>query len=311
MRQISGLHHVTSIGSSAELTVNFYTKVLGLRTVKRTVNFDKVEELHFYCGSFASGHAALIAFFIREGAAPGRSGTGQVAAITFSIPRHSMRLWRNRLLSNGVPVVGFARAFGEMHLCFTDPDGLHLSFVEQTTGFDSQPYPFRSAEEPYAIVDIRSVEVHIEGYEHIARLFVDVFGFEANGRDGSVFRFQDRSATSTVAIDLLCAPDCEPGIPGPGVAHHVAWRVADERVLLRLRAMLADKGYDITPPLDRHYYQAAYFQAPGGLHFALATEGPGFLIDEPVETLGSTLRLPPWLELAGGKVIHRSPKRRR
>ena len=99
--------------------------------------------------------------------------------------------------------------------------------------------------------------------------------------------------------------------PGAGIPHHVTWRVADERALQRMRAMLAGDGYDITPTLDRHYYRAAYCQAPGGLRFALATEEPGFLIDEPAETLGSTLRLPPWLQLVDGKVIGRSPKRRR
>jgi glyoxalase family protein len=262
--EIAGIHHVTSIGANSDRTLDFYIGTLGLTLVARTVNFDEPSVLHFYCGDRAGSPGSLITFFIHEAAPRGRRGIGQVSAVVFAVPRGSLAGWHRQLTEHGVEVIGHAWAFGDQHLCFADPDGLALALIEE----DDVDLPTaQSSGDPSlpAIRRIRSIEIQIEGFEHTSRFLIDRFGFEPIGHDGAVFRFLDGARQQPIAIDLLCTPNHRPGLPGPGVAHHVAWRVADAGSLTRMAAAIARRGFDVTPPLDRLYFQAVYFRAPCGV----------------------------------------------
>jgi glyoxalase family protein len=306
---IAGIHHVTSVGTDPDRTLEFYTDTLGLQLVKKTVNFDEPSVLHFYCGNFTGSPGTLLTFFIHEDIARGRRGTGQVSSVVLAVPPGSLAGWRKRLVDQRVEVVGRAWAFGEEYLCFTDPDGLELALIEDVEG--SGPGTAPDDTPGRAIRRIRSVEIQIEHFQHASRFLVETLGFKAAGNEGAVFRFRDGHPGQPVAVDLLCTPNHRPGSPGPGVVHHVAWRVPDTDTLNRMAEVLANCGLDITPPLDRCYFRAIYFRAPCGLRFALATDGPGFAVEGGRPDADAELSLPPWLEPQRAIIERRLSKRSR
>lgn len=311
MIEIAGIHHVTSVGANPERTLRFYTETLGLHLVKRTVNFDEPSVLHFYCGNFTGSPGTLLTFFIHEGAVRGRRGTGQVSSVVLSVPPGSLPDWRRRLLDRKVEVVGRAWAFGEEYLCFTDPDGLELALIEDVDGSEPSGSADPSDTPGRGIRRIRSVEIQIEGFQHASRFLVETLGFEAAGQEGAVFRFRDGPPGQPVTVDLLCTPNHRPGSAGPGVVHHIAWRVPDTDTLSRTAEVLANCGLDVTPPLDRYYFRAIYFRAPCGLNFAVATDGPGFAVEDRRSGADSALSLARWLEPQRAVIERRFSKRSR
>jgi glyoxalase family protein len=304
---IAGIHHVTCVGADPDRTLRFYTDTLGLRLVKKTVNFDEPSVLHFYCGNLAGSPGTLLTFFIHEGAARGRRGTGQVSSVVLAVPPGSLPDWRKRLADHRVEVMGRAWAFGEEYLCFTDPDGLELALIEDSNSSEPCIAPSPSDTPSRAIRRIRSIEIQIEGFHHTSRFLVETFGFKAVGNEGAVFRFRDGPPALPVAIDLLCTPNHRPGSAGPGVVHHVAWRVPDTQSLSRMAEVLTNCGCDITPLLDRYYFRAFYFRAPCGPNFAVATDGPGFAVEDT--HADAKLSLPPWLEPQRSLIERRFSKR--
>jgi glyoxalase family protein len=295
LNTIGGIHHVTSIVADPKRTEEFYAGTLGLHLVRKTVNFDEPSVLHFYFGNRQGSPGSMITFFVHEAEPPGRCGPGHVSSVVFAVPPGTLLSWRHRLIERGADVMGTAWSFGEECLCFRDPDGLELALIEEATDQDAND---QIAEEPAdrAIRRIRSVEIQIEGFQHTSKFLTERLGFEEFGQEGAVFRFLDGPPDRPIAVDLLCTPTHRPGLAGPGVAHHIALRVADGDALGGLAAMLASCGFDVTPALDRQYFQAIYFRGPCGVNFAIATDGPGFAPDVPNERSGEMLSLPPWLE---------------
>ena len=307
MSQITGIHHITSVGTNAERTLRFYTNTLGLHLVKRTVNFDEPSVLHFYCGDADGSPGALLTFFIHEDATRGRRGTGQASSIVLAVSPGSLEEWRRHLVAEKVEVAGRAWAFGEEYLCFTDPDGLELALIGDADGSHETSARGSSDTTERTIRRIRSVEIQTEGFQCASRFLVETMGFKALTHEGAVFRFQDGPAERPVAIDLLCTPNHRPGSPGPGVIHHVAWRVPDNDALTRMSEVLTASRIDTTPPLDRYYFRAIYFRIPCGLSFAIATDGPGFGADDGRSS--KELSLPPWLEPERAAIERRITKR--
>ena len=293
MTTIGGIHHITSIAADPKRTEEFYAGTLGLHLVRKTVNFDEPSVLHFYFGDHRGSPGSMITFFVHEAEPPGRCGTGHVSSIVFAVPPGTLQSWRRRLMERGADVIGNAWSFGEECLCFRDPDGLELALTEEDTGSNDQ-----GTEEPAdrAIRRIRSVEIQTEGFQHTSKFLTERLGFEEFGQEGAVFRFLDGPPDRPIAVDLLCTPTHRPGRAGPGVAHHVALRVADSEALDGLARMLANCGFDVTPALDRQYFHAIYFRGPCGVNFAIATDGPGFAMEAPSQVSQDMLSLPPWLE---------------
>jgi glyoxalase family protein len=270
------------------------------------VNFDEPSVLHFYCGDTNGSPGALLTFFIHEGATRGRRGTGQAISIALAVSPGALEEWRRHLVAEKVEVTGRAWAFGEEYLCFTDPDGLELALIEDADSPHETSSPGSSDTTERTIRRIRSVEIQTEGFQCASRFLVETMGFRALTHEGALFRFQDGPAERPVAIDLLCTPNHRPGSPGPGVVHHVAWRVPDADALNRMSEILTSSGFDITPPLDRYYFRAIYFRTPCGLSFAIATDGPGFGVDNR----RSDKELSPALARAGRAAIERRITRR-
>jgi glyoxalase family protein len=295
LTKIGGIHHITSIAADPKRTEDFYAGTLDLHLITKTVNFDEPSVLHFYFGDRRGSPGSIITFFVHEAEPPGLCGPGHISSIVFAVPSGTLQSWRHRLMERGADVIGSAWSFGEECLCFRDPDGLELALIEETTETGSND---QDKERPAdrAIRRIRSVEIQIEGFQHASKFLTERLGFEEFGQEGAVFRFLDGPPDRPIAVDLLCTPTHRPGHTGPGVVHHIALRVADTEALDRIAKMLANCGFDVTPPLNRQYFQAVYFRGPCGVNFAIATDGPGFAIDVPNQGSAEMLSLPPWLE---------------
>ncbi|MEO8451569.1 MAG: ring-cleaving dioxygenase [Gemmatimonadota bacterium] len=295
---VSGIHHVTAIAGDPQRNLDFYVGVLGLRLVKRTVNFDDPETYHFYFADEVGTPGSIMTFFPWPGANRGRQGPGQVAVTSFSILPGALGFWIERLLRHGVAYQGPHRRGpngpeGETVVSFKDPDGLLLELVahpgaEGRSAWGDAPGISR----PDALHGLHAVTLWVEDGAATERALVDTLGFRAVREDGSTRRFAAGDGGPGALVDVRTTGGFIPAIGGVGTVHHVAWRVADAAVELAVRDRVVDAGLDPTPVIDRHYFHSVYFNEPGGVLFELATNPPGFAIDEPVEHLGERLMLP-------------------
>ena len=303
--KIPGLHHVTAIASDPQRNLDFYVGFLGLRFVKRTVNFDDPGTYHFYFGDQRGTPGTILTFFPWPGARRGTRGTGQVEATAFAIPPNSIGYWLERLKQQHVTAERTATRFGEEVIRLIDPDGLVIELIAAPPGVSANIEPWSESPVPaeHALHGFHSVSASLEGYERTARLLTESFGYHLVDESGNRFRFAsaDDSAPGRI-VDLLCQPDTVIGRVAAGSVHHIAFRVKDQAEQLHWRERLVDLGYNVTPVVDRTYFHSIYFREPGGVLFEIATEPPGFTLDEKVEELGTHLRLPSWMESARSQI---------
>jgi glyoxalase family protein len=295
MQQISnGIHHVTAIASDAQRNLDFYAGLLGLRLVKQTVNFDDPSVYHFYYGDEVGRPGTLLTFFPIPGARRGRPGTGQATATAFAVPEGSLPYWADRLAR--LAPAGPERRFGEEVLTFYDPDGLRLELVAtreaaSLPGWSGGPVPAE-----HAIRAIYGVTLTLEELEPTVRLLTREMGFRLVGQEGNRYRYAVDQGGPSQVVDLIAAPGTPRGLVAAGSVHHVAWRAPSDEAQQQVLHQLRQAGYHVTPVQDRQYFHSIYFREPGGVLFEIATDPPGFAIDEPVSALGTSLKLPPWLE---------------
>ncbi len=291
----AGIHHVTAVASDPQRNIDFYAGVLGLRLVKRTVNFDDPETYHFYYGDQLGRPGTIITFFPMSGSRPGRRGAGQVAVTAFSIASESSAYWRHRLESADVVVESSTR-FDEEVLGVRDPDGLKLELVAGSEANRNQPWTQGPVPPEHAIRGLHSVSLASRASDATAGVLTDVLAArllaEADGR--LRFRFGDDGPGKLV--DLVPAEDAARGMGGVGTVHHVAWRAVSDEQHGALLEKVAARGLNVTEVLDRNYFRSIYFRESGGILFEIATDGPGFSVDEPADSLGHDLKLPGWLE---------------
>ena len=298
-KTIPGLHHVTAITADAQKNIDFYCGVLGLRLVKLTVNFDDPGSYHLYYGDELGRPGTILTFFAWAGAYRGRIGPPQVTVTAFAVPLGAIDYWSKRLKEQGVELKAGVDRFGERVLGFSDPDGMQLEIVSSVEVVEPKGQPWAKGSVPVeqAIRGFHSVTISEEGYENTAKLLAEVMGFKSIGSEQNRFRYRagtDDGFASTV--DLLCVPDAHHGGMGAGVVHHVAFRTKDDAQQKAWHKEIAGKGFNISPVMDRTYFHSIYYREPGGVLFEIATNNPGFTVDEPAEKLGTKLRLPPWLE---------------
>lgn len=291
-----GIHHVTAITSDPQRNVDFYTGFLGLRLVKVTVNFDDPTAYHLYYGDREGHPGTIMTFFAWPGAPRGRQGTGQINATAFSVPQASLGYWINRFHEHAIQYQGPTRRFGEQVLSLRDPDGLVIELVahvgeQEPPGWDNGVIPAE-----HAIRGVGSVTLWEDGHEHTARFLTDTLGFRLAAEDQQTFRYELGTGGSGTRVDVRNAQGFWSGSVAVGTVHHVAWRVANDEVQQKWQELLDAHDVNVTPILDREYFHSIYFPEPGGVLFEIATDPPGFAIDETVEQLGSRLQLPPWLE---------------
>jgi glyoxalase family protein len=291
---IVGLHHVTAIASDPQRNLDFYTGVLGLRFVKRTVNFDDPGTYHFYFGDDGGAPGTILTFFPWPHATRGTTGVGEVTKTAFSVPLASLDYWMQRLIDEGLLVERSGRRFDEEVLTLADPDGMKLEIVAHADAGAADAPRFASVPPEYAIRGFFGVTLYEQRAEETAAI-LNVMGFNKIGEEGNRQRFAAEGTALGNHIDLLIDPKAGYGRNGAGSVHHIAFRAKDDAAQREWREVIAAQ-LDVTPVLDRTYFHSIYFREPGGVLFELATDPPGFALDEPVGSLGEALRIPEWLE---------------
>jgi len=289
---VRGIHHVTAIASDPRANAQFYTEVLGLRLVKRTVNFDDTSTYHLYYGDETGTPGTVLTFFPFGGGRQGRPGRGQATATAFVVPEGSLDYWADRLETEGLDVGAPTERFGETVLPFADPDGQPLELVEGESDVD----PWRDGPVPneYAIRGFHGVTLSSADPE-VTGSVLEAMGHEPDGEDGDRRRYRT-DGERAIVVDLRTGGGGQRGAPGAGTVHHVAFRTPDDESQSAWRERLSEIGLSVTPQKDRRYFRSIYFREPGGVLFEIATDEPGFTRDESVAELGSELKLPEWLE---------------
>jgi glyoxalase family protein len=297
-----GIHHVTAIAGNARRNLDFYTRTLGLRLVKKTVNFDDPGTYHFYYGDETGQPGTILTFFPWQHAAPGRIGVGQTFETAFRVPAAAIGFWTHRLVQHGVPHSAPEKRFGETVLAFKDPDGTSLALVGVA---GAETMPARATGDipaEHAIRGFQGATLLLDSGERTGAILTDVLGFRELAREGSTVRYGTEAAIGGT-LDIRTAQGFLGGRTGAGTVHHVAFRAADDAAQAEMVRRLADNhGIEATEQRDRNYFRSVYFREPGGVLFEIATDEPGFAADEAVDSLGTALKLPRFLEGRRGEI---------
>lgn len=291
--EIKGIHHITAIAGDAKRNHDFYTRVLGLRMIKKTVNFDDPETYHLYYGDKVGTPGTILTFFPwGSKVSAGRRGTRQVTEIGYTVPENSLGFWLDRFEENNITYNKVSEKFGEQYLTFLDPDGLKFELTVPKRADARLPWETGEVGAEVAIRGFYNVTITTNKMEATAKVLTDIFGYHLLEQHVNRYRFITDAASEAAVVDLVEAPGESVGFVGGGSVHHVAFRVSDEQVLMAYREKVLEAGWHITEKIDRNYFYSLYFREPGGVLFEIATDNPGFAIDEPVEELGTGLKLP-------------------
>jgi len=293
--KLLGIHHITAVATDPQRNLDFYTQVLGLRLVKRTVNFDDPGTYHLYFGDRTGRPGTIITFFPWPGARRGTRGTGQVVATSFAVRAQSIGYWNDRLKKEGVIAVEKFRRFDEEGVRFVDPDGLLLELIASAHLDDVDLNFAGAAPDEFAIRAFHAPTLDVQKAKSTERLLT-IFGFDLIAKEGSRRRFASNQGSTSARVDIIERPNGQFGNIAAGTVHHIAFRAANEEEQLHWREQITDLGLHVTPVIDRQYFHSIYFREPNGILFEIATDGPGFAIDEAVEQLGRNLKLPKLLE---------------
>jgi glyoxalase family protein len=301
MEPIKGLHHVTAVTQDAQVNVDFYRNVLGQRFVKRTVNFDAPDSYHFYFADETGTPGTVLTFFVWQNVKRGVRGNGETAALAYNIPAGSIAFWQDYLEAKGAPLQPVVERFGVQVLPFDDPDGMRVELIASESSLDVRHWENGPIPEAHALRGFHSVTLWLEEIEPTADLLIDQMGYSFVGQEGNRHRFIGGINSLANTLDILHRPKQPEDMPdeaifGAGSIHHIAFRVPTDEMQLEYQSALRAAGYGVTPVRDRSYFHSIYYREPGGILFEIATEGPGFAIDEPVNKLGESLKLPEWFE---------------
>ena len=304
---ITGIHHVTAIAGGAQKNLEFYAGVLGLRLVKKTVNFDAPEIYHLYYGDELGNPGSVLTFFPYQGLKMGRHGKGMLNTTAFSVPMNSIGFWTERLKKFGVAYKEPQERFeNEIVIYFEDQDGLGLELVfndnDTRTGYYSG-----SINESNAIRGFHNVEIWQEGYELTAGVLTQQLDHTLIAEKGHRFRFAASNQSGNY-VDIVCAPDSLKGLAGSGMVHHLAFKTPDKASQEAIRQKIVERNLNPTEILNRNYFTSIYFKEPGGVLFEVATELPGFTVDEEVDHLGEELQLPAWFEEQRAQLLTKLPE---
>ena len=290
-KRTRGIHHITAVVGDPQENVDFYAGILGLRLVKKTINFDDTETYHLYFGNDGGSPGTIMTFFPGSGASKGEIGRGQVGVISFVVPKGALSFWRKRLEKYHTSYL-ITERFGEKYLEFYDPHGLHLELVERDEGQKSK-WTFGGITPDVAIKGFGGATL-LSGKPASTSNLLEYMGLEKIGEEGNMVRFKAIGDIGNV-IDLKVSP-ISSGKRGAGTVHHIAWRAENDEDQLHWKSYIEENGYYVTPVKQRNYFNAIYFREHGGILFEIATDPPGFSHDESAETMGEKLMLPEWYE---------------
>ncbi|MDJ0613315.1 MAG: VOC family protein [Rhizobiaceae bacterium] len=290
LKEIQGLHHVTSMADDANANNAFFTQALGLRRVKKTVNFDRPDVYHLYYGDEHGSPGSVMTYFPFPGMPRGKKGTGEVGQTVFAVPEGSLDFWSNRLSKLGIKDITASERFGEKRISFSGPDADEFALVE-TKSDNRKPWISADVPEDFAIRGFHSASMRLDDGDAMQELMTFMNYEKVDEKDGFV-RLAVENGNGADTLDLEILPSANQSGQGAGSVHHLAFSVENREAQLRVRDALIDTGYAVTPVIDRDYFWAIYFRTPGGILFEVATNEPGFDRDEPTDQLGTGLKLP-------------------
>lgn len=287
---------MTCITGDVQKCVDFYVAALGLRFIKKSINQDIPDTYHIYFGDYVGSPGTAMTFFGWPTWPKRKTGSGQVTTVSFSVPEGSLDFWRSRLRKLGVHTEHSNR-FGSDAVVLADPDGIELELVGTTTNQPWVPWPDSPVAAEQAIRGFHSVTMTVAEATKTVELLTDKMGFRDAGREGNRTRFETGSGGAHSILDVIESPEGPVGEESIGTVHHVAWRATDDDHQAEWREVLVKAGRNVTPMIERYYFKSIYSREPGGVLFEIATDGPGFTVDESVGSLGSSLSLPPWFQV--------------
>ena len=298
---INGLHHVTTLAGDTQRNVDYYTGIMGLRLVKKTINFDAPGVYHLYYGNETGSPGTILTFFPYGGLPRGRKGTGQLTYTAFSVPTSALRFWMDRLSEQNISYARPYKRFSETYLRFEDFDGAGIELVfndeDQRPGWDNGRIPVE-----YAVRGFHTVTLDESNPDKTIKLLTETMQHTLVGDEEGRFRFRAGVGGPGNYVDVLHSPNAVRALQGAGSVHHVAFSTDSDETQLTIQAQLTEAGFQPTPVLDRQYFHSIYFREPGGILFEVATNPPGFAVDEPLAELGTALKLPPQYESRRAKV---------
>lgn len=305
--RILGLHHITAIADNAKRNLDFYTQFLGVRLVKKTVNFDDPGTYHFYFGNEEGTPGTILTFFPWEGIGKGTNGSGLATHIGYSVPKGSLEFWKNRFQQFNVNFEE-GEIFGEQLISFQDPDGLQIQFIESSGPDDRKVWTTDDIKDENALKGFHNITLTLKKADATIKVLTDIFGYDLQKQEGERYRFATDAIDTANLVDIIENDKIATGRNAAGTNHHVAFRVKDDNVLMEFREKVMSAGLSITPKIDRDYFYSLYFREPGGVLFEIATDNPGFTVDEPLNELGQNLKLPKQYEAMRTQIEEALPK---
>jgi glyoxalase family protein len=302
MKNSAGIHHITAIAGNAKRHFAFYTGTLGLKLVKKTVNFDAPDTWHLYYGDETGSPGTTLTFFIWEELPRGHHGAGEAQEIAFSVPEASLDFWRARLRDKGVNYIEPAARFGEKVIAFEDPDGLKLELVGSKAANAIKGWGGGDVPAEHAIRGFHGITLEVRDVAKTAEVLTQVFGFAPAGVEDYRYRFVAKPGPLGTVVDLRHTPGLARANQGTGAVHHVAFRADGDASEVAMREKAVELGLHATEQVPRFYFRSVYFRERNGILFEIATDDPGFATDETKDALGQKLQLPPWHEPLRGRI---------
>jgi catechol 2,3-dioxygenase-like lactoylglutathione lyase family enzyme len=294
--QLPGIHHVTCITGDVQKCVDFYVSVLGLRFVKKSINQDLPDTYHIYFADYLGTPGTVMTFFGWSDWPERKTGSGQVTTVSFAAPKDSLDFWSGRLRKLGIDASRTSR-FDQDLIVLRDPDGIEIELVGQATDERWVPWADAPVDNDHAVRGFHSVTLTLAEAAATTALLTDTMGFRHLSKEGNRARLVTGEGGPQSIVDLVESPEGPVGEESIGTVHHVAWRTPDAEAQAVWREQLTRAGRNVTPVIDRWYFKSIYYREPGGVLFEIATDGPGFTVDEAPENLGTTLSLPPWFQV--------------
>jgi glyoxalase family protein len=295
MSTTAGLHHITAMAGDPRRNVTFYTQTLGLRLIKKTVNFDDPGTYHLYYGDEHGTPGTVLTFFPFANARQGQRGAGEASETSFAVPPGALPFWQARFTEHGVAHEPVKTMFGEAVLSFNDPDGMSHQLIEVSGAATTAGYAAAGVPASHAIRGFAGVTLHSRHADATGAV-LETMGYRLLAEENNLQRWESTGAELGMRIDIRNASGDGTGHMGAGTIHHIAFRAADDAAQAQMAEKLTKAGAQVTEQRDRQYFRSVYFREPGGVLFEIATDAPGFAVDEPTDALGTGLMLPKWLE---------------
>lgn len=293
---LNGIHHITAMASNPQSNYDFYIKILGMRFIKKTVNFDAPDVYHLYYADEVGTPGTVLTFFPFPDARRGKRGSGEITTISFSVPGESLGYWMDRFADLDIHFDGPRNKFGYDYLSLLDPDGMKIEIVADKNMSSMMGWFNGEIPAEHSIRKFYGTVLYLSNTRATEELLTEVMGAKLITLENKIKRFSLGKDESAAYIDLVADDDAPAAIGGAGSVHHIAWRTANDEEQLNWREKLIDHGYSPTEVVDRNYFHSIYFREPGGILFEIATDLPGFMVDESFENLGTELKLPIWYE---------------